>query len=89
MEPVLRDAREQCAAAGASLVQVDVESPTGGGLAARWSVRATPTLVLLDAAHQEVARLVGGRSLGDVRGAIEQAYGVACMSDASAPRPRG
>ncbi len=89
MEPVLKDARDQCAAAGASIVQVDVETPAGGGLAARWSVKATPTLVLLDAGHQEVARLVGSRSLGDVRGAIEQAYGVACTADASAPRPRG
>jgi thiol:disulfide interchange protein len=80
MEPILRDARRQCSAA--NLVRIDVESldGAGGALAERWNVEKLPTLLLLDAAHREVARLVGVQPLADVRLAIERAFGVACRA---------
>jgi thiol:disulfide interchange protein len=87
MEPVLRALREQCL--GASTVQVDVESTTGAPLAARLNVTATPTLVLFDGDHHEAARLVGQRSLADVRKTIEQAFGIACSTRTGAPSPSG
>ncbi len=89
MEPVLRDAREQCAAAGAHVTSFDVESTAGGGLAARSGITATPTLILLDVEHREVGRLVGVHSVADVRRGIELAYGVACASGAPVPRGSG
>ena len=89
MEPVLRDAREQCAAAGAHVTSLDVDSTAGGALAAHSNVTATPTLILLDAEHREVGRLVGVHSVADVRRGIELAYGVACAAEIPAPRGSG
>jgi protein-disulfide isomerase len=61
-----------------------VDSITGTALAAQWGVNGTPTLVFLDAQHEEVGRLVGAQPLADVRHAIEHAYGMEC-----AALPRG
>jgi thiol:disulfide interchange protein len=78
LEPVFEDARRQCLRAGANVVRLDVESVEGGALATSYQVAATPTLVFLDAQHQEVARLVGAKPLEDVRKVIERAYGLEC-----------
>jgi len=80
LEPILADARRQCARAGAPLVQIDVESAAGGPLATSMDVRATPTLVFLDAQHDEVGRLVGAQPLADVRRVLERAYGIECAA---------
>jgi protein-disulfide isomerase len=80
---VLEDARRQCEKAGAPVVAIDVDTTTGEGLAVKWGVTGTPTLVFLDAKHEEVGRLVGAQPLADVRRAIEHAYGMEC---AAAPR---
>jgi thiol-disulfide isomerase/thioredoxin len=86
LEPVLEDARRQCLRAGAPVVRLDVESASGGELATKWQVTATPTIVFLDANHEESARIVGAQSLADVRRVIERAYGLEC---ASLPRGAG
>jgi cytochrome c-type biogenesis protein len=80
LEPVLADARRQCLRAGTPVVRIDVEAPAGGALASEWQVTATPTLVFLDARHEETARLVGAQSLAGVRRVIEQAYGLECAA---------
>jgi hypothetical protein len=77
---VLEVARRQCLRAGAPVVPVDVESLAGGALASRWQVTATPTIVFLDAQHEEIARLVGAQPLADVRRVIERAYGLECAA---------
>jgi thiol-disulfide isomerase/thioredoxin len=78
MEPILREARRECAAAGAPVTELDVESVAGGAVASRAGVTSTPTLLFIDAHGNEVERLVGFHPIEQVRGAIEQAYGVAC-----------
>jgi thiol-disulfide isomerase/thioredoxin len=89
MEPVLQAARAQCQATGAGFVPIDADSIDGTNMATRLGVAATPTLVILDGKHQEAERLVGLRSLADVRKAIEETFGVACRTAAGAPRSSG
>ncbi len=88
MAPVLRDAKSKCAAAGATLVDLDVESVNGGALATRLQVTETPTVVLFDAEHNELARLIGSKPLAEVTQVFERAYGIACSAGA-APRSSG
>jgi thiol-disulfide isomerase/thioredoxin len=78
LAPVLEDARRQCLKAGVPVVHLDVESPSGSTFATTWQVTATPTVVFLDANHEELTRLVGARPLADVRHVIENAYGLEC-----------
>jgi protein-disulfide isomerase len=68
-------------------VPIDVDSTTGGQLAARMNITATPTLVVMGA-ELEAARLVGVHSLTDLRRTLEQAWGIACATT-SRPDPSG
>ena len=79
MEPVLAQAREQCDAFGAVFRAVDVDSDEGSALAVRWGVTRTPTLLLLDDAMNERARMTGLQPLPAIRGAVERAYGRLCV----------
>jgi thiol-disulfide isomerase/thioredoxin len=87
LEPVLEEARAQCLRAGAPVVRLDVESTEGGALAAKWNVTGTPTLVFLDARHEEISRLVGAQPIADVRHAIEGAFGLVCAAAPTSVRP--
>jgi thiol-disulfide isomerase/thioredoxin len=61
-DPLLGEASE-----GVRMIKVDIETPAGKALAARYDVQAYPTLVFVGAEGKETLRWVGPLSLRDTR----------------------
>jgi cytochrome c-type biogenesis protein len=78
MRPVVEKLMAACTELDARFVRVDVASRQGRALADQFSVRGTPTYVLLDADGKERARLLGESSSEELAAAVERAFGLSC-----------
>src|SRR5439155_7367537 len=67
-DPLLAEASE-----GVRMIRVDVDSPAGKALAARFDVQAYPTLVFMGRDGKESLRWIGPLSLRDTRLDLAQA----------------
>jgi thioredoxin-like negative regulator of GroEL len=77
MKPVLAGVERDCHA-GTDIAHVDVDADPGEGLAAAYGVTLLPTLMSVDAAGHEVARLTGVQSAEAIERALEEVRGAKC-----------
>lgn len=80
MAPVVAELERACTQGDGSVVRVNVESPAGRALAQRFNVHAVPTFLQLDAAGQEVERVIGEQTHEQLALALQSVRGTACKS---------
>jgi cytochrome c-type biogenesis protein len=80
MAPVVADLERVCTQGDGSVVRVNVESSVGRALARRFNVRAVPTFLQLDAAGEEVERVIGEQTHEQLALALQSVRGTACKS---------
>lgn len=85
MEAYLPALERDCGGDRWALVKIDVDRAENATAMERFSVRAVPTVSLLDARGEEVVHLVGYQSEARLRQAVEHGIEVACASVDSAP----
>lgn len=78
MAPVLRELERACGADDGTVVRVLVDSASGRALAEHFGVHAVPTFVSLDAAGNELERVVGEQPRHQLALALESVRGKAC-----------
>lgn len=77
MAPVVDDLARRCSK-GDALMRVVVDDANGRALASRYGVRVVPTFVSVDAAGNEVERLIGEQSGGRLAQVMSEVRGEAC-----------
>lgn len=78
MEPFLPSVEKSCAGDDFQLLRVNVDLPENQAAAARFSVRATPTIALLSPSGKELVHLVGFQTEGRLIEAAKTVTSVAC-----------
>ncbi len=87
MHPVVAAAERDCSRHGVRVQQVDVFTPAGRALAARYGVLGVPTFLFLDSAGKEVARLVGEQPPQTLMQSLEILAGEKCDGFRPLPQP--
>lgn len=82
MEAYLPTLEKECQSQGFQIVRVNVELPENQAIAARFNVRAVPTISLLSANGEELARSVGYQSETKLRQAINLLPKMSCNQSA-------
>jgi cytochrome c-type biogenesis protein len=80
MEAYLPQFEKDCTSAAFEFSKVDVDLPQNGAAAARYNVRAVPTISVLSADGDELIHLVGYQTEGRLREAAKSAAGLLCSN---------
>jgi cytochrome c-type biogenesis protein len=78
MAPILREVERACGADDGTIVRVLVDSASGRALAQHFGVHAVPTFLRLDAAGNELERIVGAQPREKLALAVESVRGETC-----------
>lgn len=78
MAPLIEAMKRTCSGRGLDLVKINLATRENRARAARSGVRGTPTIVFLDPAGAEVARLIGAVDFDTLHGATAAVMGEAC-----------
>jgi cytochrome c-type biogenesis protein len=80
MAPLVAELERACTEGDGSVVRVNVESVAGRALARQFNVHAVPTFLQLDAAGEEVERVIGEQTHEQLALALQNVRGEACKS---------
>jgi len=80
MAPLVAQLEQACTDGDGSIVRVGIDSAEGRALARRFSVRAVPTFLQLDAAGNEVERVIGEQTSQQLALALQNVRGAACKA---------
>jgi cytochrome c-type biogenesis protein len=80
MAPLVAQLEQACTEGDGSIVRVGIDSAEGRALARRFNVRAVPTFLQLDAAGNEVERVIGEQTSQQLALALQNVRGAACKA---------
>lgn len=78
MAPIMEELEARCAKDAGVVIRVEVDTPRGEALAARYGVRFLPTFLTVDASSVEVERVVGEQPRARLASLLTDVRGTAC-----------